>query len=146
MNYETSIEIDAPRERVWAVLADVERWPEWTASMRGVTYVGGDRLAVGSRVRIQQPRLPAMVWEVTAVEPGQSFAWQTTSNGVTTVATHRLSPGPRGGITVSLGVRQSGALAWLVGLLAGGMTRRYVRMEAEGLQRQCQAAAAPLSP
>lgn len=140
MDYETSIDIDAPRERVWDVLADMERWPEWTASMRSLRYVGGNRLAVGSRVRIRQPRLPTVVWEVTEVTPQESFSWTAKSAGITTVAVHRLTPRSTGGVTVSLGIRQRGALAWLVGLLTAGMTRRYVRMEADGLKHRCQGA------
>ena len=140
MDYETSVDIDAPRERVWDVLADVERWPEWTASMQSMQYVEGDGLALGSRVRIRQPRLPAMVWEVTEVTPRESFSWTAKSSGITTLAVHRLTSRPPGGVTVSLAVRQRGPLAWLVGLLTARMTRRYVRMEADGLKQRCQVA------
>src|SRR5262249_50688801 len=129
------------REHVWAVLTDVERWPEWTASMTSVAYVKGSSIAVGSRARIKQPRLPEVLWEVTEVEPGQSFSWQAGSAGITTLATHRLTPEPAGGVSVHLGIRQRGPLAWLVGLLTAGMTRRYVGMEAEGLKQRCLATA-----
>ncbi len=141
MDYEDSIAIVAPREYIWSVLIDVARWPEWTASMTRLQFVTGDRIAVGSRVKIKQPRMPAVVWEVTEVEPGQSFSWQARSAGMTTIATHRLTPGPAGDMAVRLGIRQRGALGWLVGLLLARMTRRYVRMEAEGLKRRCEAAA-----
>jgi carbon monoxide dehydrogenase subunit G len=33
MRYETQVAIHATPEAVWAVLAEVERWPEWTPSM-----------------------------------------------------------------------------------------------------------------
>jgi uncharacterized membrane protein len=92
MGYETTITIDAPADDVWAVLADVERWPEWTASMQKVERQGGGDLAVGTTVRIKQPRLPATTWHVTDVEPGRSFSWADSSPGVTTFADHRLVP------------------------------------------------------
>jgi uncharacterized protein YndB with AHSA1/START domain len=76
MEYRTSIEIDAPPEAVWAVLADVERWPEWTKSMQHVEFVAGAGLKRGAKVRIKQPRLPVMVWEVIEVEPNRVFTWQ----------------------------------------------------------------------
>ena len=140
MNYELSIAIQAPLEQVWTVLSDVERWPEWTASVTRVTYVAGKRLAVGSRVRIKQPGLPALLWEVTEVTPLQSFTWQSRSRGIVTRASHYLSPGSAGGVTVRLGLQQSGPLAGLIGLLTGRRTRNYVR--AEGLKRRCEATAA----
>lgn len=36
MNYEARIHIDASADIVWATLSDVERWPEWTGSVRAV--------------------------------------------------------------------------------------------------------------
>jgi uncharacterized membrane protein len=139
MDFEISVGIDAPLERVWSVLTDVERWPDWTASMRSITYVDGDKVAVGSKVRIAQPKLPAMVWEVTQVEPRRSFSWTAKSGGITTLAVHRVSPGPRDGVVVTLGLRQRGPLAGLVGLLTARLTRRYVQMEAQGLKQRCEA-------
>jgi uncharacterized protein YndB with AHSA1/START domain len=139
MDFETTVEIDALPERVWATLVDVERWPEWTASMRELTHLDGQRLAPRSRVRVRQPGMPALVWEVTELEPGHSFAWRSSSPGVTTVGTHVVRPTGPNRVTVTLGVHQSGPLAALVGLLTGARTRRYVRMEADGLKQRCEA-------
>ncbi len=141
MTVDYSIRIAAPRAVVWAILTDVERWPEWTASMRSVQYMGADRLTLGGHVRIKQPGMPALVWDVTALVPQESFVWMTTSGGLTTVGFHQLTLGPSGGVTVRLGLEQSGRLAWLVGLLNARRTRRYVQMEADGLKRRSEAAA-----
>jgi hypothetical protein len=56
---------------------------------------------------------------------------------VTTVGTHVLTP-RQSGVSVLLGIDQSGPLAPLMGLLVGGRTRRYVRTEAESLRRRCE--------
>jgi uncharacterized protein YndB with AHSA1/START domain len=45
VDYELSTTIDASPEYVWTVLTDIERWPQWTASMKSLTFVGSDRLA-----------------------------------------------------------------------------------------------------
>jgi uncharacterized protein YndB with AHSA1/START domain len=39
MEIERIIDIDAPPERVWTVMTEVERWPEWTASVTGVALL-----------------------------------------------------------------------------------------------------------
>src|SRR5579859_3498786 len=117
MNFELSIAISAPRETVWSILTDVERWPEWTASMRNVRYIDTDRLTLGSHVRIKQPSMPALVWEVTELVPQESFTWITRSGGIITLGSHQLTPGQAGSVTVRLGLQQCGPLAWLVALL-----------------------------
>ncbi|MFI1580125.1 SRPBCC family protein [Embleya sp. NPDC020630] len=136
MTYHESIRIEATAERVWEILMDVERWPTWTASMSEVRRLDREPFGVGSRVRVKQPRLPATQWVVTEREPGRSFAWTSRSGGVTTLADHRI--GVDEGVTVELILRQSGLLTPLIGLVAGKLTRRYLRMEAEGLKERAE--------
>jgi ligand-binding SRPBCC domain-containing protein len=139
VKFETTVEIDAPLERVWRTLVDVDRWPELTESIDEVKWLDGMEVAKGNRIRIKQPGLPAGVWEVTEFEPTASFAWQTVSPGVTTVATHAISEAGAGRVAVTFGIRQSGPLAPLVGLIAGSRTRRYVNMEAAGIKQRAEA-------
>jgi len=93
---------------------------------------------MGSQVRITQPKLPVLAWQVVEFEPGASFAWQATSRGVTTLASHRVAETAAGQSTVTLAINQTGPLASLAGLALGWLTRRYVDMEAEGLKRFCE--------
>ena len=85
-DFRITTAIDAPAERVWAVLADVERWPEWTASVSRVELLTSAPLGMGGRVRIDQPKLRPAVWTVTLWQPGQRFVWESTNPGVKVVA------------------------------------------------------------
>jgi uncharacterized protein YndB with AHSA1/START domain len=140
MHLEKSVEIDASPERVWAVMADVERWPEWTRSMSRVELTSGRPLGSGSEARVKQPRMPAMRWRVTDYQPGVNFTWETRSPGAKTVASHRIAPRPGGGSTVTLVLDQTGPLAAVISPFIGRMSRRYVQMEAEGLKRRAETA------
>jgi uncharacterized membrane protein len=148
MDFETTVEIDAAPQDVWAVLIDVQRWPEWTDSIDEVRWLDDATASVGSRARVKQPRMPALTWTVTEFEAGRAFDWQTSSAGVTTVGTHAIAELGDGRSRLTLGLRQSGPLAGVVGALTGSRSRRYVRMEAEGLKRAAESrrAAAPRSP
>jgi hypothetical protein len=118
---------------------DVERWPEWTASMSSVQLVAGGPLLLGSRVRVRQPRLPATTWTVTELVPGESFTWVASGPGFTTTASHRIAPSASGS-DVTLAVDQTGPLGVLVGRLTARLTRRYLTMEAEGLRARAEQA------
>ena len=139
---ESSIEIEAPPEVVWRVFAAVEGWPTWTASVWRVTPLDAPELAVGHRYEIVQPRFPRLVWTVTELAPGQGWTWRQRSPGATTLAVHEVLPLDDGRRTlVRQRIDQRGPGGVLVGLLARGLTRRYLTMEAEGLKRAAEAAA-----
>lgn len=133
MLFRTSIIIDAPPERVWAVYADVAGWPDWTASVTAVTLVDPGPPHLGQRVRIKQPKLPPAVWTVTELDEGRSWTWESTAPMVRTVATHTVEPHERGTL-MSATVEQSGPLGKLIGKVAAGLTDRYLAMEAEGVK------------
>lgn len=137
MEYSTTVDVAAPPERVWQVMSDVERWPEWTSSVRSVHLLSPGPLAVGSRVRVSQPRLPTTVWTVSELVDGESFTWVATGPGLRTVADHSVAGTP-GGCRVTLSVLQAGALGGLMGRLLGGLTERYLDLEAGGLKARAQ--------
>ncbi|GAB3145098.1 hypothetical protein GCM10027290_24400 [Micromonospora sonneratiae] len=140
MRIADSTDIAAEPETVFAVWTDVQRWPEWTDSVRRVQRLDDGPFTVGSRARVEQPRLPTMVWQVTELDPGAGFVWTNTSGGVTAVAAHRIVPIGPGRVRVELSIEHSGLLAPLVRLSTASLTRRYLRMEADGLRRRCERA------
>ena len=136
-DFGTMVEISAPPERVWAVISDIERWPEWTPSVTRIERLDAGPLAVGHRARIRQPRLLPAVWRVTALEPGRGFTWVTRSPGVHVTGGHWVEPagaGSRAHITL----RFDGILARLVARLAGERTTRYLALEARGLKERSE--------
>lgn len=141
MHFEQRVEIDVPADVVWGVYSDVARWPEWTASVRSLTHVRGADLEIGARVRIDQPRLPATVWEVTELTPGRSWTWVTRSPGATTTGVHEVRALAGQRTEVVNRVVQAGPLGLLAGRLAAGLTRRYLALEAEGLAARSVAVA-----
>ncbi len=143
MRYETTIDIQAPVQRVWQVTVDIERWPEWTASMRSVERLDSGPFTVGSRAAIRQPRSPRAVWTVTAMDDGLAFTWESRAPGAHTVATHRLEPLADGGTSVTLTVELSGLVARVLWPLLRGTLQRLVTLEAEGLRRRCETGSVP---
>lgn len=136
-DFVRQVEILAPVERVWAVLSDVERWPEWTASVSRVNLYTGRPIEVGSRAIVKQPRFPAAQWIVTDVEPGRGFTWVSIGPGLTVTGDHRIEP-IAGGCRVTLSLRYEGLIARLVMRLTRGITARYVGLEAAGLKARSE--------
>jgi hypothetical protein len=137
----TSIDVAAAPDRVWDVLVDVERWPEWTGSVSSVLPQDGGPLAVGSRVEVSQPRIPTGTYTVTALHPGRAFTWEQHRPGSTVSAHHECTPLPDGGTRVELRVVMTGLLGSVVGRLYRKLTERYLAMEAAGLRARAEGAA-----
>lgn len=137
---EQEVLIDASVEAVWEILSDVERWYEWTPSIKSILLLDPKPLHLGSTALIEQPRLPRSKWQVTEIERGHGFSWESKSIGVRTVGEHWITPEANSGVRVILRVRQTGWLAWILQRWIGTITREYVAMEAKGLKLRCEQA------
>jgi hypothetical protein len=70
----TEVGIEKPAAAVWAVLVDIDRWPEWNPFAKA-----GGRLAVGEtlEVEIRPPGQRPMTFRPTVVklDPGVELRW-----------------------------------------------------------------------
>lgn len=137
MEFSQSVDIAAAPARVWAIVRDVERWHEWTASITSVELLDAGKFAVGCRARVLQPKLLPAVFRITAVDEGRSFTWVTRHSGVVGTATHCVEPLANGS-RVTLSVRFGGLFGRAIGRLARGLTERYLALEAAGLKARSE--------
>jgi hypothetical protein len=140
MQFSVTTEVSAPPDVVFAVLSEIERWPEWTPTVTRVERLddAGGSLAVGSRLRIVQPRVPPAEWTVTALEPGRGFRIVSRSPGATVEADHWAEPDGADRARVTLSVTFSGFMGRLVGWMMQGLNKRYISQEAAGLKRRSE--------
>jgi uncharacterized membrane protein len=135
--FSIAIEITAPSERVWQVMSDVERWHEWTASIKSVRRLGSGAFAVGSRVLIRQPKLPPAFWKVVAIEPGKSFTWISASPGFRAIGYHAVQSTPKGS-RATLSIEFQGVFGGVFARLTKNITERYLAFEAKGLKARSE--------
>jgi uncharacterized protein YndB with AHSA1/START domain len=88
-----SVEISAEPARVWAVVSDVTRMPEWSPELRRLYPIGGRRPRVGmTMVGINRRGFAA--WPTTStvvrLEQERAVAWKTRQSGATW--TYELEP------------------------------------------------------
>jgi uncharacterized membrane protein len=140
MRFEKSIEIDAPQQRVWDVLSDLEAWPARIETVDVVEVLTPPPVGEGSRVRLKQPKLPEGTWDVTAWEAPTYFEWRQKTSGVTSVAGHRVEALGEGRARLTLALEMRGLLVPVVALFYKGLTNRYMNLEAEGMKRAAEAA------
>ena len=138
--FTTSIVIAAPLERVWPLLAGVERWSEWTPTITRVTALAGGAARVGARYRVEQPKLAPAVYTVTSWQEPREFTWVMRSPGIEGVASHALTP-VDGGCRLDLRVEFKGLLAGLIAALAGALTQDYIETEARCLKAAAESRA-----
>jgi uncharacterized membrane protein len=140
MRFEQSIDIDAPQQRVWDVLTDLEAWPRRVETVDTVALLTHPPLATGSRVRLTQPKLPEGTWEVTVWDVPSVFEWRQQSGGVTTVAGHRVAALGDGRSRLTLTLEMRGLLVPVFGRMYRDLTNRYMATEAQGMKRAAESA------
>jgi hypothetical protein len=136
----TEIEIAAPPEVVWGVLAAIDSWSEWNPVIAGVQLDGTMREGTRGRLMIVLPAplgrrtLPV---RLVTVRPHVELAWKGGIPGVM-VGRHgfRLVPTTKGTRVVHTEVFV-GVLAPLVRLLRGQLGKGYRRLN-QGLRERCE--------
>ena len=137
MRFEKSVEINAPQQRVWDVLSDLEAWPRRIDTVETVELLTPSPLAKGSRVRLKQPKLPDGVWDITVWDAPSYFEWTQKTSGITSVAGHRVEGLGEGRTRLTLTLDMRGYLI-PVALFYRGLTNRYMNLEAEGMKRAAE--------
>jgi uncharacterized membrane protein len=136
-NIRVSVDIAAPAQRIFQTLCDVERWPEWTATMKSVQRLDHGPFKTGSRARVVQPKLRPSIWQVSSMDEDRNFNWASATPGLRMEAGHTVETAGEG-CRVTLTFALFGLLSPLAGLMYGGLIAEYVNTEARGLKRRCE--------
>ena len=136
--YSLTVDIQAKPGVVWAVMADVTRWHEWTKSIQSIESLDAPELAVGRRYRVRQPKIAPAIWTVTELEPGRRFVWVTSWPALRVTGVHQIEPCGEF-VRATLAVKYSGFLGRLMWRLTKVTTAEYVKMESVGLKKRAEA-------
>ncbi|MGF1598061.1 MAG: SRPBCC family protein [Acidimicrobiales bacterium] len=90
-------DIFSPSTTLWALLTELDRWPQWGPTVRRAVLVG-DRLEKGARGTVTTVFGVRLPFEITAYDEGTRWAWrvagvQATDHTVTTLGPERCRVG-----------------------------------------------------
>lgn len=136
---ERRVTIAAPAAKIWAVLSDLPRWPQWTPSVSAISVFASPPFGVGTLALVRQPRLPPALWRVTDWTADHGFAWRSTGLGFSVLGEHRIERSGEG-CEVLLRITFSGLLSSFLASFAGKTTAEYMSLEAAGLKKAAEAA------
>jgi carbon monoxide dehydrogenase subunit G len=115
MRFESSIEINAPTQKVWALIDKLEEWPQWMPSIKKIERVSKGPLTIGSQLAVTAKvsgltvillmTIIEFVSERTVVMKGKAL-------GTNLTRFYNLEP-VNGKTKVTIGGDVSGALAWM---------------------------------
>jgi uncharacterized membrane protein len=143
--YESQIVINAGAHRVWQVLSDVARWPQWLPTVTRVVPLDGEAIVVGARYRVEQPKLKPAVWTVTEVEEPRRFVWMAHLPGIRMLAEHTIVEQAPEVSEVVLRFSFGGLLGGMVGRMLRSIVTQYLAQEAIALKHVVERAVAASS-
>lgn len=88
-----SVPVAASVQDLWALIIDVENWPNFVPTVTAVRPLDGASPEVGRRFEVTQPGQRPAVWTVTEAEPGRVFAWRRSSRGLVLLGEHIIGTG-----------------------------------------------------
>ncbi|MBM4444022.1 MAG: hypothetical protein FJ020_01805 [Chloroflexi bacterium] len=129
MRFESSAEISASPEAIWAALGNPEEWPEWIASLKRIERLSAGTLGVGARLRVTARAglfTVKLLMTITEFVPGQRVVMQGRVLGTGLTRYYALNGGERQ-TRVTAGGEATGALACLVGRGGQRLSNEIVR-------------------
>jgi uncharacterized membrane protein len=121
MHFEKTIEVDAPQQRVWDVLSDLEAWPRRIETVDVVELLTPTPITKGSQVRLKQPKLPEGRWDIKVWDAPSYFEWSQKTSGITNVAGHRVEALGEGRARLTLTLDMRGFLIPVIALFYKGV-------------------------
>jgi carbon monoxide dehydrogenase subunit G len=139
MRFESSIEINAPASRVWALIDKLEEWPQWMPSIKKIERISKGPLGVGSQLSVTAKVSGLMVtilMTIIGFVPERSVILGGEALGTKLTRFYNLEP-LNGKTKVTIGGEVSGALAWLArrgGQEVSAEIAQAVKKKVEGLE------------
>jgi len=115
MNFSSSIEIDAPPEKVWALVNDLEEWPQWIPSIKKIEKLSEGPLGAGSQIRVTAKSIITvkLLMTITEFVPPQHAVMRGKVMGTEMTRHYTFEPVNQG-TRLTAGGEVSGLLAFLV--------------------------------
>jgi len=115
MKFESSVEINAPVEKVWTLVDNLEEWPQWMPSIKKIERVSKGPLTVGSQLSVtaKVSRLTVkLLMTITEFVSERAVVMEGKALGTKLTRFYTLEPA-NGKTRVTIGGEVSGLLAWL---------------------------------
>jgi carbon monoxide dehydrogenase subunit G len=115
MRFESSIDINAPVSKVWALIDKLEEWPQWMPSIKKIARLSKEPLAVGSQLSVtaKVSRLTVkLLMTIAEFVPERTVVMKGRALGTSLTRFYTMEP-VNGKTKVTTGGEVSGALAWL---------------------------------
>jgi uncharacterized membrane protein len=115
MVFQSSIDINAPVEKVWELIDELEEWPKWMPSIRKIERVSAGPLTVGSQLSVTAKVSGLTVkLSMTIIEfvSQRTVVMQGKVLGINLTRFYTLEP-VNGKTKVTIGGEVCGFLAWL---------------------------------
>ena len=139
MRFESSIDINAPVEKVWALIDKLEEWPQWMPSIKKIERLSKEPLIAGAQLVVTAKvsgLTVKLLMTITEFVPERTVVMQGKALGTSLTRFYTLEP-VNGKTKVTTGGEVSGALAWLArrgGQAVSVEIAQAVKKKVEGLE------------
>jgi len=115
MRFESSIDIDAPPEKVWMLIDKLEQWPQWMPPIKKIERVSKGPLTAGSQLSVTAKvsgLTVKLLMTIIKFVPERTVVMQGKALGTSLTRFYNLEP-LNDKTRATIGGEVSGVLAWL---------------------------------